>query len=629
MNVQIKATKKLWHNIKKTLFPPNDNREHFGFGLAGINNHSDGCNILLRKFIPADNSCLMKQAGAYVRPDLRFVYYVWKLAKESNSVLVDCHTHPFSGNYVGFSGIDDRSEYESFPKVVEYLGKGPHSSIVFGRNSLAARWYNPYKKRLEPITAIKIIGNTLEIIELTNNKENILKDRNHKEVLSEIHNRQILIFGKQGQKALQGLKVGIVGVGGIGSEVFVKSVRHGVVNNVIIDPDKVETSNLNRLAGSTIEDAQKSRPKVEVLAKYAPKINPAAKVTAICSDIHHEGVEKELRSCDIFFGCTDNQSSRVTLNNFSIRYLIPYIDTGTGIKSDPNKGIKHAGGQVRVVIPGDGCLNCIDGLDLDIAQQEQLPEPERQIAIKRGYIAGANVHAPAVGSLNGPIANFAINEFIAYATGFRPLKKYVFYDFLKARTIGFDFQKNPRCFACNELGIFAAGDKGTSIPINMLLEEHKQSKGETKMEEKKVNRTQLLEQVLKAAQSASVNIESDPKGQWFLLKGIRIGSAFNKLKSDVMVKFKDNSNDPIILLPDNVAIRTSEGTCKYLLDEHTFIKGWRKICPHIICDVGDEFYLFINCLSGLLANPGFCGFMGCEAKTEIDREIKTVLDLEG
>jgi molybdopterin/thiamine biosynthesis adenylyltransferase len=619
MYTEIWSTENLWNSIKKSLFPPNDSREHFGFGLAGINNHSDSCKILLRKFIPADNSCLIKQAGAYVEPHINFVHYLWNLAKESNSVLIDVHSHPFSNNIVNFSGIDDRSEYEGFPKAVEYLGEGPHASIVLGRSSVAARWYNSGRRCLEPIKAIKIIGNTLEIIKPTNNKENTLENLDYREILSKIHDRQILVFGKQGQKALQRIRIGIVGVGGIGSEVFIKLVRLGVVDIVIIDPDIVERSNLNRLAGSTIEDAQKSRPKVKVLAEFARKINPNVRVKAICGSVLDEDGEKELKSCDVFFGCTDNQSTRVALNNFSIRYLIPYIDTGTGIESDLNQKIKHAGGQVRVIIPGKGCLNCIDGIDLDIAQQEQLPEPERQISIRHGYIDGEDVHAPAVASLNGPIANFAVTEFITYVTGFKSLHKYVFYDFLNSRTTGFDFQKDPRCFVCNETGIFAAGDKGTNIPVNMLLEEHKPVKGEIKMKDNNINRTQLLDELLSAALTTSVHIESDPRGKWFLLKSIRIGSAFNKPKSDVMVKFEDKSNDPIILVPDNINIRTNGDVCKYLLDENTFIKGWRKICPHIICDVGDELYLFINCLSGLLANPSYCGFMGCEGKTARER----------
>jgi len=161
MKVNIINTEQEYTYLHRKLFPHGDSDEHFGFGLAGINRYHGGCDLLLRKFILADNSCLSRQSGVSVRPDPKFVQYVWTIAKKSNSSLIDFHTHPFSDTNVSFSGIDDRSEYESFPKAVEYLGEGPHASVVLGRNSLAARWYNPQTNTLDPIDSVKILRNKL------------------------------------------------------------------------------------------------------------------------------------------------------------------------------------------------------------------------------------------------------------------------------------------------------------------------------------------------------------------------------------------------------------------------------------------------------------------------------------
>ncbi|MFC1604184.1 hypothetical protein ACFL5F_04070 [Planctomycetota bacterium] len=176
MKTNIITTEQEYDCISSTLFPSDSEDEHFGFGLAGINRYSEGCNILLRKFIFADFSCLEKQSGGYIRPKPGFVQYVWTLAKKSHSVLIDFHTHPFCDKGVSFSHIDDNSENKSFPKAVEYLGQGPHASIVFGRNSLDARWYNPKTKRLEPVASVKIIGNKLKIITPTSSTS-VLKRR--------------------------------------------------------------------------------------------------------------------------------------------------------------------------------------------------------------------------------------------------------------------------------------------------------------------------------------------------------------------------------------------------------------------------------------------------------------------
>lgn len=76
--------------------------------------------------------------------------------------------------------------------------------------------------------------------------------------------RQIRVFGQAGQRALGKLVVGIVGLGGIGSLVFILLVRLGVLRMVAVDPDTVEETNLNRLAGSTIADAENRTPKVDM-----------------------------------------------------------------------------------------------------------------------------------------------------------------------------------------------------------------------------------------------------------------------------------------------------------------------------------------------------------------------------
>lgn len=164
MQINLIITQECYDLIRSKLCPSDDPNEQFGFALAGTSSHTGGCNILLRKFIYADNSCLVHQSGAAVRPDPRFVQYIWKIAKLSNSSLVDFHTHPFAGGNVCFSSIDDNSERESFPKAVKYLGKGPHASVVLGKDSLDARWFNTQTSIIEPITTVKILAQKLVVL---------------------------------------------------------------------------------------------------------------------------------------------------------------------------------------------------------------------------------------------------------------------------------------------------------------------------------------------------------------------------------------------------------------------------------------------------------------------------------
>ncbi|MFC1782746.1 ThiF family adenylyltransferase [Planctomycetota bacterium] len=622
MDIQIIITQECYDLSKRKFFPPNNNKEQFAFGLAGISQYPGGYNVLVRKLVHADESCLINQSGASVKPKPELVKYVWKGAKESQSCLVTFHTHPFSGDYVGFSGIDDKSEQESFPKEIAYLGRGPHASVVLGRSSLDARWYNCDTDQTEPIKTVNIIGDKITTITPTSYRR-INSGKNIEiEPLGEIYNRQILALGEQGQRILRKQKVAVVGTGGIGSQVFMLLVRLGVGELVLIDPDIVEISNLNRLAGSTLKDAQKTVSKVHMLARKAAQINPKNRVQAVQASILDESVHEQIKICDVIFGCTDNQSTRSVMNDLSSKYVIPYFDTGTGIQVDSSQKIQHAGGQVRVAIPGMGCLNCINGIDLDVAQQEQLPEPERRIAIQRGYIQGADVRAPAVASLNGAIASLAVNEFMAFITGCKPLHRYVFYDFLSARTWGFNFDKDPDCFTCSAAGLLAVGDCGTSLPEYMLLDESEKLEGEIKMEAQELTTNQQIKELLDMTRDKGLDTEGDPDGLWFAIKNIKLGPPLNEPEADVMVKFTTHTNNPIILLPDKITLNQEPNVCPNFLEKSTYIKGWRCLCPHMFQDVGNEMFEFVLCLIGMLAKPDLCGLMGCEGKEVVDESVE-------
>jgi molybdopterin/thiamine biosynthesis adenylyltransferase len=435
----------------------------------------------------------------------------------------------------------------------------------------------------------------------------------------EIYDRQIRVFGKEGQKALQKRTVGIVGCGGIGSLVLELIVWLGVKRIIIIDPDIVELSNLNRLAGATRQDVQKKMPKVQVLARYAKKFDPEIKVLPIQKSILDKKAQRCLKVCDVIFGCTDNQSSRWALNKFSVMYLIPYIDTGTGIQADPRQNIEHAGGQVRVVIPGMGCLNCINGINVATAQQEMLPEPDRQVALQLGYIAGADVSAPAVASLNGVIASLAVTEFMAFATGFKPLSRYIFYDFLNAKVTSYAFKSD----ICSSTGSFAIGDKRVNLPAEMLINEpnpQNPNEGEIKMETQSEYIKQSVAQFLSAARQNGLDIEGSEEGQWFFINNVKLGKPFSKPTASVMIKFLPDSRDPIILVPANLNISPDSQICPNFIGAVPCFKGWKPLCPHMFQEVVDEMLEFVACLTGFLANPALCGAMGCEGRNLTQRQ---------
>ena len=606
MEVNIVMTDDLHEQMLKVLFPSNSNAEQFGFIVTGLSEHKNGCNLLCRTFIPADESCLTNQSGASVVPDPRFVQYVYNIVTKCKGGVITVHTHPFSNENVCFSGIDDRSEADSFPKEIGLLGAGPHASMVLGRNSVDARWYDAKIRRIKPVKKIKIIGDT--------GTKNITptSQRNTCEVMDmvgDIHHRQVLAFGLAGQRLIRQTKVGIVGCGGLGSILLILLVRLGVRGFVLVDNDTVEESNLNRLAGSRLLDVQNKTPKVEMLGKYAQEISPATRLDLIAESVFSPSAQLALRSCDYIFGGVDAQSPRVLLNSLSVQHMIPYIDLGTGIQADSSHNIEHAGGQVRTVIPGLGCLKCIKGIDLDTAQMEHLPEADRQFVVERGYIAGEDEHAPSVASLNGVVANLAVTEFMGYVTGCKPLSRYVFYDFMKSATVPVEFKKNPNCFSCSEDSLLGCGDGASAMPDLLIPKQSIEMQGDTKMSRIR----ESIEEFIASAQERSLHVTGNADELWFVVDDIALDSRFSAPTTRVMIRFEEDSNDPQILIPEDVCIDPSAAISDTFIDSASCIEGWHRVFPNLFLDVDGEVVELLFSLAGVLGNLSLYDFVSPES----------------
>ncbi len=76
-----------------------------------------------------------------------------------------------------------------------------------------------------------------------------------------------VIRGEEGRRVLAGLRVGVAGVGGVGSILVEFLARLGVGGLVLVDYDVLKEENLNRSLGARREDV--GRPKIEYLARVA------------------------------------------------------------------------------------------------------------------------------------------------------------------------------------------------------------------------------------------------------------------------------------------------------------------------------------------------------------------------
>lgn len=100
------------------------------------------------------------------------------------------------------------------------------------------------------------------------------------------------------QLALRGKCVAIAGMGGVGGVHLLTLARFGIGSFRIADLDRFELANFNRQAGATLDTI--GRPKVEVLADMARRINPELRIAGFGDGVQDGNIDEFLAGADLF-----------------------------------------------------------------------------------------------------------------------------------------------------------------------------------------------------------------------------------------------------------------------------------------------------------------------------------------
>jgi len=259
------------------------------------------------------------------------------------------------------------------------------------------------------IDRLWIVGDRLRLIP----KHGTVSAQSH-----ELFDRNVRALGGPVQSALGDLCVGIVGCGGTGSAVAEQLARIGVRHFVLIDPDTLSLSNTTRVYGSTPELVGEN--KVDIAARNIQRIAGNANCTLFEGRVTDNGVIETLATCDVVFGCTDDNGGRLVLSRFSAYLLCPLIDCGVLVSSGAKGQITGIDGRVTVQSPGSACLICRSRIDLMRAGAELMPEAERQKLEREGYAPALGQVEPAVVTFTTSVAAGAVNELLERFIGFGP-----------------------------------------------------------------------------------------------------------------------------------------------------------------------------------------------------------------
>ncbi|MHB1701400.1 MAG: ThiF family adenylyltransferase [Acidobacteriaceae bacterium] len=330
------------------------------------------------------------------------------LAELGQLSLVLLHSHP--GGMPEFSTLDDRSDQELIPSIFQACGSLHGTAVMLPNGVVFGRLYTPEMK-VTPIDLVSVVGPDLKFW--------WHKDRNRPAT-------RPMAFTSQMTEELGGLTACVIGISGTGSIAAEQLCRLGFGRVIVIDHDKVEPKNLNRILNTVKCDADKSLQKVAVFADRANQYREIPYVLPVDADILTRKAVLAAAQADVLFCCVDTLRARSVADLLGKVFLLPLFDVGVAIPTRltgrGERAVDEATGRIDYVHPAGSSL--IDrGIYTPAAlAAEALAEADPEAhadQVRRGYIDGVPEQAPAVIALNMRAASACVMELIARAYPFR------------------------------------------------------------------------------------------------------------------------------------------------------------------------------------------------------------------
>lgn len=295
-------------------------------------------------------------------------------AMEQGMGIAFLHSHPFPG-WQGMSQDDVDAERKMSGAVLALTGHplvgmtigsdGAWSARVWLRGSDSAE----NRPRMQWCSAVRVVGEGLQV--------DFANDLRPAPAFRDMFRRTHAMWGSTNHARMARLRVGIVGLGSVGSLVAETLARMGFQEFVLIDFDRVEAHNLDRLVTATEVDI--GRPKVDCARERIESVRTSdgVRVRTVEYSVAEEAGYSAALDCDVVFSCVDRPRARHILNHFAYAHLIPVVDGG--IVARFRDGVyRGADWQVQSAAPGRPCLECLgtyDPADVSTEAAGKLDDP--------------------------------------------------------------------------------------------------------------------------------------------------------------------------------------------------------------------------------------------------------------
>lgn len=242
----------------------------------------------------------------------------------------------------------------------------------------------------------------------------------------ERYSRQIMVpdLGGKTQIRLRQSRVLVIGAGGLGSPAAFYLAAAGIGTLGIIDPDKVELSNLQRQILHSTADI--GRHKVESAKTKLNDLNPDVEIKMYPARFDADNASEIAAEYNFIVDGSDNFDTKFLVNDVAIQLGIAFS----------HAGIVRLQGQTMTVLPRkSACYRCLF---------EVPPPPEEILNCQQSGILGA---------VAGTLGTIQATEAIKYLAGFEEgllTDRLLTYDAKGMKFHTIDISRNPQCAACGK-----------------------------------------------------------------------------------------------------------------------------------------------------------------------------------